>query len=195
MIVQCPTCRKKYRYDEAKLRNRVMVKFQCPACETVFSVKNPQLAGKVPTVVVSPNPYKREASGATSPTDDADESTLVGGSLGRELEMPNDRRISLAVIRGEEEGKIFPITKPRVTIGRKDADIVIQDLEASRLHAVIEVYRDQIVLRDMNSTNGTYVDEKPVQVAYLQNQAEFRVGNTVLMVIVTPVDEFAEMEP
>ncbi len=184
MIIQCPTCRRKYQFDESRLTGRLEVKFRCPACGTVFSAKNPTLIPQAPTAVHTPNPFRQEVP-------EAGEATLLSTAQSRDLALPEDRRLALAVLRGEEVGRVYPIDRPRMTIGRKDADIVIPDLEVSRLHAVIEVYKDRVVLKDLGSTNGTYVDEKPIKTAYLQDRSEFRVGSTVLMLIVTPVEEAA----
>lgn len=182
MIVQCPTCRRKYQFDESRLAGRLEVKFRCPACGTVFGVKNPLLISQAPTAVHTPNPFRPASS-------EAGEATLLSTAQSRDLALPEDRRLALAVIRGEEVGRVYPIDRPRMTIGRRDADIVLSDLEVSRIHAAIEVYRDRVVLKDLGSTNGTYVDEKPIKMAYLQDRSEFRVGSTVLMLIVTPVEE------
>jgi diguanylate cyclase (GGDEF)-like protein len=47
------------------------------------------------------------------------------------------------------------------TIGRKsDNDIVINDELASRLHAEIDCQDDQVVIVDLGSTNGTFVNHK-----------------------------------
>ena len=66
--------------------------------------------------------------------------------------MPGDRRLSLAVLQGKDSGRIFLVEKPRVILGRGDADVVLNDTEVSRQHAAIE-------LRDGNSlsrrTGGT----------------------------------------
>jgi hypothetical protein len=56
-----------------------------------------------------------------------------------ELKLPSTTKLSLAVIAGPEAGKIYPIEKPRVVIGRQDADINVDDPEISRQHAALEV--------------------------------------------------------
>jgi pSer/pThr/pTyr-binding forkhead associated (FHA) protein len=99
--------------------------------------------------------------------------------------MPEGKKISIAVIQGNQVGEVFKITKPRVIIGRSGADFILNDLEASRQHAAIEIMGDRILLRDLGSTNGTFVDEKPITTAYLDNQSEFRIGTTVFMLIIT----------
>jgi predicted Zn finger-like uncharacterized protein len=66
----------------------------------------------------------------------------VPGSLrnpARALRLPADQRLSLACISGPDSGRIFEIDKPRVVIGRANADIVVADIQCSRQHAAIEV--------------------------------------------------------
>ena len=116
--------------------------------------------------------------------------TLAGGEAIRMgfLQLPKDKRFSLAVIQGPATGQIFPIAKTRTVIGRSGADINIDDPEASRQHAAIEILGDTAVLRDLGSTNGTWIDLDRVEQQQISNQQEFRIGAHVLMFIVTEVD-------
>jgi pSer/pThr/pTyr-binding forkhead associated (FHA) protein len=74
-------------------------------------------------------------------------------------------------------------------IGRSAADLILNDTESSRNHAAIEVRDALVLLEDLGSTNGTMIDGErisgPVE---LQNQMEFQVGSTTLMLIVTETD-------
>jgi pSer/pThr/pTyr-binding forkhead associated (FHA) protein len=45
-----------------------------------------------------------------------------------------------------------------------------------------------VVLRDLNSTNGTYVNEQKITAENLDNQSEFRIGSTIFMLIMTDVE-------
>ena len=67
-------------------------------------------------------------------------------------------------------------------------DVVIQDVESSRQHAQIEIVGDRILLRDLNSTNGTFVNDSKITVEDLDNHSEFRIGTTVFMLIITDMD-------
>ena len=101
----------------------------------------------------------------------------------RQLRLPTDQRLSLACISGPDSGRIFEIDKPRVVIGRANADIVVADIQCSRQHAAVEVMDEHIFVVDLNSTNGTYVNDQRVNRAELDNRTEFEIGTTTLMLI------------
>ncbi|MGA7991631.1 MAG: FHA domain-containing protein, partial [Thermoanaerobaculia bacterium] len=101
----------------------------------------------------------------------------------RPLRLPEGVRLSLACISGPDSGRIFEIDKPRVVIGRANADIVISDIQCSRQHAALEIQDEHVFLVDLGSTNGTYVYEQRVGRLELENRAEFEIGTTTLMLI------------
>jgi pSer/pThr/pTyr-binding forkhead associated (FHA) protein len=58
--------------------------------------------------------------------------------------------------------KKIPVVS-RITIGRGDLNTVeIDDLLASRYHAVIQKVKNDFFIEDLHSTNGTYVNGHPV---------------------------------
>jgi pSer/pThr/pTyr-binding forkhead associated (FHA) protein len=129
---------------------------------------------------VQPPPGKPDAGSATVAASDAARMGL--------LELPKDKRFSLAVIQGAATGQIFPVTKTRTVIGRSGADISLDDPESSRQHAVLEIVADVAILRDLGSTNGTWMELERIEQHQLGNQQEFRIGSHVLMFIVTDVE-------
>ena len=63
---------------------------------------------------------------------------------------------------GEEE--LFVIDSTSVKIGRSHpADIVISDKSMSREHCVVGLANDELLVTDLNSTNGTYVDGERIE--------------------------------
>jgi len=70
-------------------------------------------------------------------------------------------------------------------IGREGVDLSLDDPEISRQHAALEVRGEEVTLCDLGSTNGTLIGEQPVGEAPLENQSEFTVGGSTLMLIVT----------
>ncbi len=69
-----------------------------------------------------------------------------------------------------------------LSIGREgDNDFQIQDPKVSRYHCQIEREGRQIVLRDLDSSNGTYVNEERVSRCILKGGEKVRVGSTTLI--------------
>lgn len=114
----------------------------------------------------------------------------VGDSLwtNENLKLPDYKKISIAIIKGARAGYIYHLEKPYILIGRGKVDLIIPDKEISRKHSAIEVRNDKIFLRDLGSTNGTYINEKKISIAEITEQTEFKVGQTTLMLITTPKD-------
>ena len=153
-------------------------------------------ARAVPSVATPPTPLEAAvAPDATAPppgfakaatTDKA--AAAEPGGLERRLRLPVGYRFSLACISGPEAGRIFEITKPKVVIGRAQADIVVADIQCSRQHAAIEVLDDTVYLVDLNSTNGTWIGEQRISRVEIENRAEFEIGTTTLMLIRSATD-------
>lgn len=68
--------------------------------------------------------------------------------------------ITLTILRGLQRGQRFSLAKDSIIIGRMaGSDVVISDPEVSRRHASITWERGQPVIRDLGSTNGTFVND------------------------------------
>jgi diguanylate cyclase (GGDEF)-like protein len=70
------------------------------------------------------------------------------------------------------------------SLGRKpDNDIVIPDESASRAHAEIFCQEDSLVITDMNSTNGTYVNHERISgPKVLRSKDQIRIGKHIAIV-------------
>ena len=76
-------------------------------------------------------------------------------------------KVVLRGVSGSYFGKIVPV-RGRLVIGRgADCDLVLDEAEMSRRHAVIENSGDGIYLRDLGSANGTFVNGVQVRDAVL----------------------------
>jgi predicted Zn finger-like uncharacterized protein len=205
MIVVCPACQSRYKFDESKLGDRPKVKTRCSKCGGTIEIENPLLGSSTipPDLPASPSPApppaprpapaqrtQRTPVQPPAAKPEAGSATIAGGDAARMglLQLPKDKRFSLAVIQGAATGQIFPISKTRTVIGRSGADINLDDPESSRQHAALEIVGDVAVLRDLGSTNGTWIDLERIEQHQLGNQQEFRIGSHVLMFIVTEVE-------
>lgn len=89
----------------------------------------------------------------------------------------------LVVLSGSEQGKQFKLHSSQHVFGREPgADIMIADPKISRRHGVLSIYRKYILLEDLNSTNGTYVNGKRVETHRIQLLDRIRVGDTFLKI-------------
>ncbi|MGH9712361.1 MAG: FHA domain-containing protein [Candidatus Acidiferrales bacterium] len=100
------------------------------------------------------------------------------------LDLPADKVMTIAVVAGSSLGMERQMTQPLLTIGRLGggADFEIDDPQVSRMHCAIEVKTDAVLLRDLRSTNGTYLEQKRILSACLENKSEFRIGTSTLRI-------------
>jgi len=205
MIVVCPSCQSRYKFDESKLGGRAKAKTRCAKCGGTIEIENPAFGSATmapedadpgpptprPTAPTTPAPLESLRTQRTPvQPPEGGSATIAGVDAQRMglLQLPKDKRFSLAVIQGAATGQIFPISKTRTLIGRSGADINLDDPEASRQHAALEIVGDIAILRDLGSTNGTWIELDRIEQHQLGNQQEFRIGSHVLMFIVTDVE-------
>jgi|APIni6443716594_1056825.scaffolds.fasta_scaffold410211_2 pSer/pThr/pTyr-binding forkhead associated (FHA) protein len=72
----------------------------------------------------------------------------------------------------------FELSERPITIGRSpEADVVILDEKASRIHCGIRLWDGEFYVKDLKSRNGTYVNDQRVDVVKLKSGDRIRVGN------------------
>jgi len=152
------------------------VSFRCTKCglTTIVEVKR----SVDQTVVISPMPSFARADASTQrlrllPVDEG-------------LRLPKGIDVVLTVESGPQANKSFTLSQPRTVIGRKGADIALDDPEISRHHCVVEVRERNVNLKDLDSTNGTFFDGERARAAVLQEGAMFRIGSSVIRVTFRP---------
>jgi len=196
VIIECTHCHSRYQYDEDRFERKPSKRIKCAKCGTVFEIHNPAFATKAPaaaemdsTMAGRPRePQKTQNRPAPPPPESTEEKPLPRdtGQTKANLQLPVGKRLSLAIIDGPDAGTVIRIDKPRMTLGRGSSDITLNDSEASREHAAVEIHDTLFVLHDLNSTNGTLVDgQRIAEPVELQDKSEFQVGGTTLMLIVT----------
>ena len=97
-------------------------------------------------------------------------------------------QVNLKVTAGPYKGRIFSFTQhDTFLIGRSpDAHLCLpNDRYFSRNHCLLEINPPHSYLRDLNSTNGTFLNGHRVQDAFLKNGDRVQCGETILEVEVT----------
>ena len=92
------------------------------------------------------------------------------------------RHEAQAVIQGQPrlilDDVSYPLLQPITRLGRStDSDIRIDDPAASRHHCEV-VLGQPVMLRDLNSTNGTYVADRKIGEVALSDGTRIRIGST-----------------
>jgi serine/threonine-protein kinase len=103
-------------------------------------------------------------------------------------------QVNLRVLAGPYKGRVFCFTQPDTfLIGRSnDAHLCLTDDRFfSRHHCLLEITPPHCFLRDLGSTNGTFVNGQKVSEAFLENGAQIQGGETVLLVEVSTGEENA----
>ncbi len=90
--------------------------------------------------------------------------------------------MNLVVELGPEQGRQIPVNKSPVVIGRGQAcDITLHDKRASTQHARLAYANGAWTVYDLGSTNGTWVNRKPIKGSYtLHSNDKLGIGKTVL---------------
>lgn len=101
--------------------------------------------------------------------------------------LPLDQRVSLAILSGGRAGEVLRLDVPRIVIGRLGAagvDVELPDPLTSRAHAALEVFGESVLLRDLDSTNGTWADGRQIlRLHELRPGDVFEVGRTRLQLM------------
>jgi hypothetical protein len=77
------------------------------------------------------------------------------------------------------DGRRYQLTSPSTVLGRgAEADIVVDDPGVSRRHAELRLEAGSAVVRDLGSTNGTFVDGERTNAARLADGSTITIGRT-----------------
>jgi DNA-binding NtrC family response regulator len=102
------------------------------------------------------------------------------------------KKARFVVTKGRDEGKEMVLQAPLVTIGTlPENSLVLSDPTVSRKHASVEETSSGYILHDLDSTNGTFLDNVRVREGYLQAGSRFRLGQTEM--VFSPLEERIEV--
>ncbi|MCB9764673.1 MAG: sigma 54-dependent Fis family transcriptional regulator [Alphaproteobacteria bacterium] len=104
------------------------------------------------------------------------------------------RRGRLTCVGGPDQGESWLVDHDVLRIGTlPENDVAIRDDTVSRKHAEILRTRDGVLLRDLGSTNGTFVGPIRVREVFLTPETRFLVGQTEM--VFAPEDEVIDITP
>ena len=95
----------------------------------------------------------------------------------------------LTAISGRLKGSVFTIEDLPVVIGREtSATLCVADASVSRRHSQIEREAEHFVIEDLESLNGTFVNDVPVKRRALQHGDRVRIGDSQFIFLTHDAD-------
>ncbi len=97
------------------------------------------------------------------------------------------QQYALRFISGKYQGGEFPLKMDReIIIGRSsDLDMVLVEDMVSRKHAKISAAGDQIVIQDLGSTNGTFVNGEKIKRVRLREGDRILIGTSIIKLVIS----------
>src|ERR1051326_5347274 len=90
--------------------------------------------------------------------------------------------LTFQVLDGVDRGRIFRDLPTPITIGREEGNMLrLNDERVSRYHAKVQYDNSEIILTDLDSTNGTRVNGNIVQIRRLRIGDRIALGRSVLV--------------
>src|SRR5215467_3529571 len=90
--------------------------------------------------------------------------------------------VTFRVLDGIDKGRVFRDLPTPVTIGREEGNLLrLNDERVSRFHAKVQFDNGEIILTDLESTNGTRVNGNAVQIRRLRPGDRIGVGRSLLL--------------
>ena len=104
----------------------------------------------------------------------------------KRFEIPQGLGAIAVFTEGSEKGRQFPLVYTRTVMGRKKGDILIRDLAVSSEHAAIDYRRGIFHVVDLDSKNGTFVNEKKIRDQQVLLEQDVRLGDSIFQVQLDP---------
>tara|TARA_Y100001970_G_scaffold292427_1_gene433691 strand:+ start:2373 stop:2663 length:291 start_codon:yes stop_codon:yes gene_type:complete len=92
--------------------------------------------------------------------------------------------LTLSILDESNNDNVIKFSKFPVSIGRlPENDLILSDLNISRIHAIVEKKENNFLISDVNSTNGTYLNKvKIIDTEQLKHNDLIILGKTFIKV-------------
>ena len=93
--------------------------------------------------------------------------------------------VTFQVLEGIDKGRIFRDLTTPVTIGREEGNVLrLNDERVSRFHAKVQFDNNEIIITDLDSTNGTRVNGVGIASAELAHGDRIQAGAHVFQILI-----------
>jgi len=145
----------------------------------------PKLLKSGDEIGIGPFTLRVEAGVPVAAPTNADRTAALARDLLRQVLGPGSAPAAptLLVLNGPREGQSVPLPPPpaRLTLGRgENSDFVLEDADASREHVQLEIDLEGVLVRDLGSKNGFFVNGRAGRERRLAHRDELQIGATFL---------------
>jgi diguanylate cyclase (GGDEF)-like protein len=127
------------------------------------------------------NFYREMSTPSISKDEITDERTVITAANEFIRDTTEEQGASLITIHGMELGKKVDLPDGDLIIGRGEtAEVRVNEENVSRQHAKIFKQGEEVIIEDLKSTNGTFVNTKKIMSHPLKDGDLILVGNTIL---------------
>src|SRR5271156_3078423 len=90
--------------------------------------------------------------------------------------------VTFQIVEGINKGRVYRDLSTPVTIGREEGNLLrLDDERVSRFHAKVQYDNGEVILTDMESTNGTRVNGNVITIRRLKAGDQIGVGRSILL--------------
>src|SRR6266404_5384804 len=90
--------------------------------------------------------------------------------------------VTFQILEGIDKGRLFRDLPTPVTIGREEGNLLrLNDERVSRYHAKVQFDNGEVILTDLESTNGTRVNGNVVQIRRLRAGDRVGIGRSLIL--------------
>jgi pSer/pThr/pTyr-binding forkhead associated (FHA) protein len=92
------------------------------------------------------------------------------------------KTVTFQVLEGIDKGRVYRDLPIPVTIGREEGNLLrLNDERVSRYHAKVQVDGEDVILTDLDSTNGSRINGRPISIRRLLPGDRVGVGRSILI--------------
>jgi pSer/pThr/pTyr-binding forkhead associated (FHA) protein len=97
-----------------------------------------------------------------------------------QLDKASTSPAEFTVVEGPDAGMVVSMNTNRLVFGRRGADVNLSDRLISRRHAAVEAGGGRYLLKDLGSTNGTFLNGHSAGMDFLKHGDEIQMGSTLI---------------
>jgi DNA-directed RNA polymerase subunit M/transcription elongation factor TFIIS len=175
MKILCSGCNSALNVKDRETKAKAVVR--CPSCGELTRFKGRSVKPGEYSIIEDATLISKALRKS-----DATEQLVSGENYKPEYPIPPRMQLWMDIKSGKKKGEKFQLSKGRVIIGRAGSDLVLEDPGISRKHASIETWsRDQMFIRDLASTNGTFLNGSRITQTRVKDGDAIQVGNVKLI--------------